>query len=82
METVKRKMELRIRKGKGAAISSDLYEWTVGNKRWYWISRRSMEIEGSAEQQRNLFNALLIGLVATVEKGAYNRKLKRLTLEL
>lgn len=81
METVKRKMELRIRKGKGATISSELYEWTPGNKRWYWISRKNMEIVGSFAQQRCFFNALLAGLVAVV-RGAYNRKLKSLALEL
>ena len=71
-------MDLKIKKA--GNICSALYQWSTG-KRWYWISRTNMEIEGPPEGQRNLFNALLIGLIVGIQ-GSYDRTKKQLTLKL
>jgi len=74
-----RKVNLKIKKA--GNVSSALYQWTHNEKRWYWINRNNMEIEGPPEGQRNLFNALLVGLIVGI-KGSYDRARKTLKLVL
>ena len=72
-------MDLKIRKA--GNVSSSLYQWTHNAKRWYWINRNNMQIEGPAEDQCNLFNALLAGLKVGI-RGSYDRAKKMLQVVL
>lgn len=72
-------MEIKLRKA--GPTCSELYEMNLGTARWYFVSRKNMEIQGPAELVRNLFNSLLIGLTATL-KGSYARTTKKLKLVL
>lgn len=69
-------MRIRIRRKMTATAegeipsSHDVYEWSPAPDRWYTIRKENIKgiyPEGDAELTRNLFNALLQRLTATVE---------------